>query len=76
MELKERIKQPTPPWFKKIIRLGLMLAGAGTALLTANATVPGFTLPHKLEAFAQWMVVAGLVASSVAKTAKETNSDD
>lgn len=69
-QLIERLKSETPDWFKKIINLSLGLAVAGGALLTAPSVVNGFVLPHKLEVFAQWCVVAGIVAGAVAKTAK------
>lgn len=70
-QLFERIKAQTPGWFKSVIRLSIVLAAAGGALLTVNSTVPGFKLPADIEKLAQWMVVAGVVAAAVAKTAKE-----
>lgn len=76
MEIKDRIQSPTPKWFKRIIRLGFYSTAIGTALLSANAFIPGFTLPAKMETIAQWMCVGGLVAAAVSKTAKETSSDD
>lgn len=70
-ELKERVDAPTPDWFKRIIKMGLSLAAAGTALLTAGETIPGFTLAGIMYDAAQWMVVAGLIAAAVSKTAKQ-----
>lgn len=65
-----RVKAETPIWFKGIINLSITLAVAGGALLTAPSVVNGFVLPHKIELIAQWLVVAGVVATAVAKTAK------
>ncbi len=65
-----RLKAETPIWFKGIINLSITLAVAGGALLTAPSVVNGFVLPHKLELLSQWLVVAGVVATAVAKTAK------
>lgn len=73
MEFIERIKTATPVWFKRIIKLGIVLASAGTALLAADTTIPNFQLPAILFEAAQWMIVGGLVASAVAKTAKQDN---
>jgi hypothetical protein len=66
-----RIKAQTPIWFKSIIRLSLILATIGTALLGADGNVPNFHLTELLAKIATYMVVAGLVAAAVAKTAKE-----
>ena len=71
MSLKQRIQAPTPAWFKRIIRISLTLAAVGTALLTADEYVKGFTLPNQAHELAQWFVVAGLVAAAASKTAKE-----
>lgn len=75
-ELKDRLKSPTPNWFKRIIRVGLILASAGAALLISPSMITDFVLPLKVKMAAQWMVVTGLVAAAVAKTARETQDID
>ena len=73
MELNSRLKAKTPIWFKRIIRLALTMSASGTALLTAGSAIPKFHLSSWVEQAAQMMVVAGLVAAAISKTAKEDN---
>lgn len=68
MNLNERLKGPTPPFFKRIINIALSVSAVGASLLTAPELVTGFTLPASITTLAQWMVVAGIVASAIAKT--------
>lgn len=68
MNIGERIKGPTPPFFQKVIKIALSVSAVGASLLTAPELVDGFTLPASLTTIAQWMVVAGIVASAIAKT--------
>lgn len=70
-EFKKRISSPTPKWFKKIIRAGITVSAAGTAILSAPAVVNGFVLPPVVELTAQYLVVIGLVAAAISKTAKD-----
>ncbi len=70
-QLRTRLSKKTPKWFRDIIRIGLSLTGIGVGLLTAESQVPGFVLPVFLEATAQWFIVAGLIATLVAKTAQD-----
>lgn len=73
MNLQDRIKAPTPDWFKRIIAIGLSLSGIGLAILGIPAMLPDFQLPHTLKEVASWFVVAGTVAAAVSKTAKQDN---
>lgn len=75
-EFKHRIQSKTPRWFRRIIRIGLIVAAAGGALLGSETVIPDFTLPEKIRLMAQWMVVSGLVAAAVSKTAKSLPGDD
>jgi len=49
------------------------MSASGTALLTAGSAIPKFHLSSWVEQAAQMMVVAGLVAAAISKTAKEDN---
>ena len=69
----ERLKKPTPPFFKRVIAIAMSVSAAGAALLTAPTVVDGFVLPNTLTTLAQWMVVAGIVASAIAKTTVDDN---
>jgi hypothetical protein len=61
-----RWKQPTPSWFKFIIKTGIMLTAIGTAVI--SSPVP---LPAPVTSVAGYFVVVGIVISVVAKTAVE-----
>lgn len=71
MNLKERLKGPTPDFFKRIIKIALTIAAAGGAVLTADATIPGFHVPAVLNTASQYMVLAGVVAAAISKTTKQ-----
>lgn len=75
MNVFERIKGPTPNFFKRIVKIALSLAGAGTALLSAEGIITGFHLPDLIHKLAQWLIVGGLVATGIAKTTVNTSSD-
>jgi len=61
-----RWKQPTPSWFKFLIKTGLLLSAIGTAVISSPVPVPA-----PVSSIAGYFVVVGLVISAVAKTAVE-----
>jgi ABC-type xylose transport system permease subunit len=65
-EITERIKSPTPKFFKKIRTIGLTLGAIGGALLTAP-----ITLPATVVSIAGYLATAGIVASAISTVAKE-----
>lgn len=60
----QRLTTETPKFFKKIIAFGISLGAIGLALIAANAVTP---LPKIIVDVAGYMVVAGTVATAVAK---------
>ncbi|MEH6307818.1 hypothetical protein RYH73_19345 [Olivibacter sp. CPCC 100613] len=68
-EITERIKSPTPKFFKRIRTIGLTLGAVGGALLTAP-----ITLPATVVTLAGYLATAGIVASAISTVAKEDNS--
>lgn len=62
MTIQQRLKQTTPRFFKKIRNIGLALAAAGTALLTAPVALPAAVI-----SIAGYLVVAGSVAAAVSQ---------
>lgn len=62
MRFQERIKKPTPPFFKKLRNIGIILAAAGGAILAAP-----ITLPSAIVSIATYMAVAGTVATTVSQ---------
>jgi hypothetical protein len=65
-QLIERAKAPTPKFFKKLRTIGLILAGVGTAILTAPVS-----LPVALVTAAGYLTVAGTVATAVSQITTE-----
>ncbi|HWV74080.1 MAG TPA: hypothetical protein VN040_20320 [Pseudosphingobacterium sp.] len=65
-EITERIKSPTPKFFKKIRTIGLALGAIGGALLTAP-----ITLPATIVTIAGYLATAGIVASAVSTVARD-----
>ena len=64
MKIKQRIKSPTPPFFKKIRNVGLTIAAIGTTVLAAPVSLPAIVLK-----IAGYLAVAGSVASGISQTA-------
>ncbi|MCL4637704.1 MAG: hypothetical protein M5Z89_01845 [Olivibacter sp.] len=65
-KITERIKAPTPKFFKKIRTIGLTLGAIGGALLTAP-----ITLPATVITIAGYLATAGIVASAISTVAKD-----
>ena len=63
LNVVERVKAPTPRFFKVIRNVGLVLGAVGTTLLTA-----GTALPVVVTTVAGYMVTVGAVAAAVSQT--------
>ena len=64
MGIVTRFNAPTPKFFKVLRNIGLGLAATGGALISTP-----IALPAMVVLIAQYLVVAGTVASAVAQTA-------
>ena len=64
MNLKQRWQAPTPPFFKKLRKWGLIIAAIGGAVITAPVSLPAAVIT-----VAGYLTVAGAVASAVSQTA-------
>lgn len=56
----ERIKLPTPKFFKILRRIGMVIGGIGAAIIAAPVA-----LPAALTAAAGYLITVGAVAASV-----------
>ena len=65
MKIVERIKAPTPKFFKKLRNIGIGLAAIGTAIIAAPVSLPAIVIK-----IAGYLAVAGTVAGTVSQTAK------
>jgi hypothetical protein len=62
MKLIERLKEPTPPFFKRLRNIGIILAATGGAILAAPVTLPSILL-----SIATYLAIAGTVATTVSQ---------
>jgi hypothetical protein len=67
----DRCAQPTPPFFQKMRKVGLMVAAAGTALIAEPVALPAAVL-----AIGGYLIVGGAVASAVSQAAIDSSSSE
>ena len=67
MSVVQRVKAPTPPFFKTLRTIGLALAAIGGAILASP-----IALPAGLVAAAGYIALAGGVVTAVSQTAVDT----
>lgn len=70
MSIGQRVKAPTPKFFKTLRTIGLALAGIGGAILAAPVAVPA-----ALVTIAGYITLAGGVITAVSQTAVDTDSN-
>ncbi|ANE51561.1 hypothetical protein [Flavisolibacter tropicus] len=69
MTIQQRLKAPTPKFFKKVRNIGLVLAAVSGSLLTAPVALPAIIVK-----VAGYLAVAGGVATAVSQaTAEDEN---
>jgi hypothetical protein len=71
MKLIERMKAPTPKFFRVLRNIGLALAAAGGAVLAAP-----ITLPAGVIAVAGYLTVAGGVITAVSQSTVDGETDN
>ncbi|MFT4802532.1 MAG: hypothetical protein ACI93N_002312 [Flavobacteriaceae bacterium] len=71
MKFSERIKEPTPPFFKKLRNIGLILAAVGGAILAAPITLPAIVL-----SIATYITVAGTVATTISQAVVSDSKEE
>jgi uncharacterized membrane protein HdeD (DUF308 family) len=69
MSIVQRVKAPTPKFFKTLRTIGLTLAGIGGAILAAPVAVPA-----ALITIAGYITLAGGVITAVSQTAVDTDT--
>ena len=70
MNVVQRVKAPTPPFFKTLRTIGLALAAIGGAILASP-----IALPAGLIAAAGYVALAGGVVTAVSQTAVDTSNE-
>lgn len=70
MNLVERVKAPTPKWFKTIRNIGIALASVGGIILASP-----IALPVGLVSAAGYLVLGGSIISAVSQTGVKTEEE-
>lgn len=70
MKLIDRLKAPTPKFFKILRNIGLGLAAAGGVLVAAPITIPALAVT-----IGGYLIVAGSVATAVSQAVTTTESN-
>ncbi|MDH1881042.1 hypothetical protein [Empedobacter sp. GD03797] len=74
LNLVERVKAPTPKWFKIVRAIGITLTAVGGAILTAPVAIP-----TTIVTVAGYLALGGTIATAVAQTAiqaEESNNTE
>ena len=71
MNLVERVKAPTPKWFKIIRTIGIVLTAVGGAIIAAPVAIPAV-----LVTVAGYAMLGGTVATAIAQTAMQTDNEE
>lgn len=64
LNLIERVKAPTPKWFKIVRTIGITLTAVGGAILAAPVAIPA-----TIVTVAGYLALGGTIATAVAQTA-------
>lgn len=65
--IAQRLQQPTPPFFKKLRTIGLLMAATGGAVMAAQVE-----LPAVVTQIASYLTVAGGIITSVSQMTVNT----
>lgn len=66
-QIIKRASDPTPKFFKKIIKIGLSVLTVGIAIKATPETVPGVVLPAIVNTISGYMIAAGSIAAALSK---------
>jgi len=70
MKLTERYKKKTPTFFRKLRNIGIALAAAGGAIISAPIALPALVV-----SIATYMTIAGTVATAVSQAVVSDTED-
>lgn len=65
-EVMDRMKADTPPFFKKLRTVGLILAAVGTSVLASP-----IALPAVMSSVAGYLILGGSILTTVSQTVVE-----
>lgn len=67
MNIVQRLSAPTPPFFKKLRNIGLVLTAISAAIIGAPVALPGI-----ITQIASYLAVAGSMMSGVSQATVDT----
>ena len=70
MNIVERVKAPTPKWFKVLRTIGITLASVGGAILASPVT-----LPAGIVTAAGYLLLGGTVVTAVSQTGVKSEEE-
>lgn len=70
MSVVDRINAPTPPFFKKLRSIGIMVGIVGGALATAP-----IALPVAIVSLSGYLITAGSILTAVSSVTVDDNSE-
>lgn len=71
LSIVERVKAPTPKWFKIVRTIGITLTAVGGAILAAPVAIPA-----TIVTVAGYLTLGGTIATAVAQTAIQTEENE
>lgn len=71
LNLVERVKAPTPKWFKIVRTIGITLTAVGGAIIAAPVTIPATIIT-----VAGYLALGGTIATAVAQTAVQAEESN
>lgn len=71
LNIIERVKAPTPKWFKIVRTIGITLTAVGGAILAAPVAIPATVIT-----VAGYLALGGTIATAVAQTAIQTEENE
>lgn len=72
MNLINRIKAETPPFFKKLRSISLTITAIATSLLTSQSVISGFVLPDSIKNIATYCIIGGIAIAATSSAAVTT----
>jgi hypothetical protein len=71
MNIQQRIQSPTPRFFKKVRKIGLILASLSATIIAAPVV-----LPAAVVNIAGYLAVAGTVATAISQATVKKEEED
>lgn len=75
MNILDRLKAPTPEFWKKVSWVGVVLGAVSGLISQASVEFPDVKIPEIVETVSQYLAVVGFVVAGIARLAVEGPTD-